>query len=452
MTPASPADPDPAGDEHDDTTPHRLDTPPAAAGDGPVVEVHGSSGIAFQLGGSHNTQHIHQPAPPPPIPRGSDLPRDIAEFTGRHDELQRLVETAQAGRTPLITIHTVDGMPGVGKTALATRAAHLLTDRYPDGHRFVRLNTHTTTPAQPATVLAELLRSLGIDPRNIPDSIDERASMWRDRLAGRRMLLVLDDAATAAQVEPLIPANRECLVIITSRRRLLDLDGARPLPLAPMPPDQAAELFVRLSRRTPTPGDQPAIDKAVDLCGHLPLAITILAARLAVQAAWTITEFVDEVAASQDRLGELEAGDRAVNTAFDFSYHHLGPDLQRLYRRLGLHPGPDTDPYATAALDNIPHDLARRRLRELHTLHLIDEPAPRRYRLHDLLRHYAHIHTHHDPPHERDQALTRLLDYYTHTAQQADHHLTHTPLHISRCRPRPGQHPGRPGFGAAADG
>ncbi|WP_059008064.1 ATP-binding protein [Streptomyces specialis] len=109
--------------------------------------------------GEHNTQHIHQPQPPPPVPRGSDLPRDIAEFTGRHDELQRLIETAEAGRTPVITIHTVEGMPGVGKTALATRAAHLLTGRYPDGHRFVRLNTHTTTPVQPATVLADLLRS-----------------------------------------------------------------------------------------------------------------------------------------------------------------------------------------------------------------------------------------------------------------------------------------------------
>ncbi|MGV9855681.1 ATP-binding protein [Streptomyces sp. NPDC003442] len=372
----------------------------------------------------------HQ-APPRPAPAAlhSTLPRDIAAFTGREGELHRLLRAAEAGRAPVISIHTVDGMAGVGKTALVTHAAHQLAKRYPDGHRFVDLHAHTAgqPPADPADVLATLLISIGISPQNLPDSLEERAALWRDRLAGSRMLLILDNAASPGQVEPLLPASQECLVLVTSRRRLIALDGAEPLPLDTLPPDQAAHLFTRLARRTPTDTEHSAVTEAVRLCGHLPLAITLLAGRLAHHPAWDLTTFTDEFATTQDRLGELEASDRAVAAAFDLSYQDLPPHLQHLFRHLGLHPGPDIDPYATAALTNVSLAQARRHLETLYTDHLIDEPTPRRYRLHDLLREYAHTLTTHDPTTTRTQATQRLLNYYTHTAQTADHHLNDTP-------------------------
>ncbi|MFI8991077.1 ATP-binding protein [Streptomyces antimycoticus] len=374
----------------------------------------------------------HQ-TPPRPAPAAlhSTLPRDIAAFTGREDELHRLLRAAENGHAPVISIHTVDGMAGVGKTALVTHAAHQLAKRYPDGHRFVDLHAHTAgqSPADPADVLATLLISIGISPQNLPDTLEERAALWRDRLAGRRMLLILDNAASPDQVEPLLPASQQSLVLVTSRRRLIALDGAEPLPLDTLPPGQAAHLFTRLARRTPTDTDHTAVTEAVRLCGHLPLAITLLAGRLAHHPAWDLTTFTDEFATTQDRLGELEASDRAVAAAFDLSYQDLPPHLQHLFRHLGLHPGPDIDPYATAALTGVPLAWARRHLETLYTDHLIEEPTPRRYRLHDLLREYAHTLTTHDPTETRIQATQRLLDYYTHTAQTAqtaDHRLDAT--------------------------
>ncbi|MBI0319462.1 XRE family transcriptional regulator, partial [Streptomyces javensis] len=296
-------------------------------------------------------------APPRPAPAAlhSTLPRDIAAFTGREGELHRLLRAAEDGHAPVISIHTVDGMAGVGKTALVTHAAHQLAKRYPDGHRFVDLHAHTAgqPPADPADVLATLLISIGISPQNLPDTLEDRAAMWRDRLSGSRMLLILDNAASPDQVEPLLPASQECLVLVTSRRRLIALDGAEPLPLDTLPPDQAARLFTRLARRAPTDTDHRAVIEAVRLCGHLPLAITLLASRLAHHPNWDLTTFTDEFATAQDRLGELETSDRAVAAAFDLSYQDLPPHLQHLFRHLGLHPGPDIDPYATAALTNV---------------------------------------------------------------------------------------------------
>lgn len=391
--------------------------------------------------GDHNTQHItYQTSPrPAPVALHSTLPRDVTAFTGREDELHRLVHAAEDGHTPVISIHTVDGMPGVGKTALVTHAAHQLAAHYPDGQLFVDLHAHTASqsPADPADVLATLLIRIGISPQNLPDTLQERAALWRDRVAGRKMLLILDNAAGPDQVEPLLPASQQCLVLVTSRRRLIALDGAEPLPLDTLPSDQASRLFTRLARRTPTQADHGAVTEAVRLCGHLPLAITLLAARLAHHPTWDLTTFTDEFATAQDRLSELEAGNRAVAAAFDLSYQDLPPHLQHLFRHLGLHPGPDIDPYATAALTNVPLTRARRHLETLYTDHLIEEPTPRRYRLHDLLREYAHTLTIQDPTEARAQATHRLLTYYTYTAHIADQHLTTTPRHHTHSHTAP---------------
>lgn len=359
---------------------------------------------------------------PPRAKLTDTLPRDVDTLIGRDDELQRLLAVAGAER--VVSIHTIDGMPGIGKTALATRAAHRLADQFPDGRFFVSLHAHTAghTTAKPADVLAGLLTDLGVDPRNIPDSLENRRNLWRDQLAGKRILLVLDDAHDHAQVEPLLPNGPDCLTLITSRRRLVALDGSQPFALETLEPDKAADLFCTLARRRPGPGEHAAVAAIVALCGYLPLAIVLLAARLAHRTTWTIDRMAADLVAAQDRLGELEAGERAVYAAFTMSYRDLPPERQRLFRRLSLHPGPDIDRYATAVLDDISVTTARRELDALFTDHLLDEPAGGRYRMHDLLREYA-LALAADDAGDGRRVVDRLLDHYQHLGELADRQL-----------------------------
>ncbi|WP_329114288.1 ATP-binding protein [Streptomyces sp. NBC_01465] len=361
------------------------------------------------------------------------LPRDVTTFTGRNHELDRLVAAARSTRG--VTVRTVDGMPGVGKTALVTRAAHLLADRFPDGQIFIRLHAHTPgqRPAEPAEVLAGLLAPIVGPAQQIPVDLDSRAALWRGHLSGRRMLLVLDDAVDHVQVEPLLPAVGDCLVLVTSRRRLIAMESATPLSLEILPQRQAVELFTRLTHRADTDSNSDAemIDQMVRLCGRLPLAIALLAGRLAHHPAWSIAELAADFIATRDRLDELHAGDRTVAAAFELSYRDLPADRQRLFRRIGLHPGPDIDARATAALDGISLARARRELEALYTDHLIDEQAPGRYRPHDLVREYARILTTRDPAEDRERATARLLDHYQHRAEAADRHLSPAPSPLS---------------------
>ncbi|WP_175541502.1 ATP-binding protein [Streptomyces aidingensis] len=377
---------------------------------------------------------------PAPVTALRTLPRDAAAFTGRQTEVDRLLTAG--GQSGAVTIHTVDGMPGVGKTALVIHVARRLADHYPDGQIILRLHAHTPGQrrADPAEVLAALLLGIGIEPGQIPEDMDARAALWRDRLAGKRMLLVLDDAADHTQVEPLLPGGEGCLVLITSRRRLVALDGAVPLSLGTLPPGDAALLFSRLARRTPgSPADAAAVAWIVELCGRLPLAIALLAGRFAHHPHWNLTEYAREFAAARDRLGELTAGDRAVRAAFDMSYQALTDGRQLLFRRLGLHPGPDLDAYAAAALADLPLRPARTELEALYNDHLIDSPSPGRYRLHDLVRSYAQaLSAEQEPAHDHDRALARLLDFYQHTARRADGHLADA---LRPAAPAPGAAP-----------
>jgi tetratricopeptide (TPR) repeat protein len=361
------------------------------------------------------------------------LPRDVAAFTGRDAELDRLVAAATSAGG-LMAIHAVDGMPGVGKTALVTRAAHLLAADFPDGQLFVGLHAHTSgmAPADPAEVLAGLLACTGMKPREIPAGLEARAERWRGRLAGQRVLLVLDDAAGQAQVEPLLPGAAGCLVLVTSRRRLIALPGAQPLALDTLFPAEAAELLIRLSGRIPDSPDAAAAADLAVLCGHLPLAIAMLAGRLAHHSGWSIRALADDFAAARHRLASLTAGDwpgdPSVTAAFDMSYEALPVAGQRLFRLLGLHPGTEIDAHAAAALAGVPVGEARAGLDALFDNHLIDEPAPGRYRLHDLLREYARaLAVGHDTATGRSGATGMLLDYYQYTARAADIHLTRPP-------------------------
>ncbi|MFC9433475.1 ATP-binding protein [Nocardia sp. NPDC057030] len=366
---------------------------------------------------------VHEaPLPPRPVVTTA-LRRDVGVFIDRELELQRILDAAGPGA---ISVHTVDGMPGVGKTALVTRAAHVLAPQFPDGRYFIDLHTHTPghSPADPADVLGRLLIGLGIEPRNIPDGLDGRRDQWRDRLAGKRVLLVLDDARDHAQIEPLLPAGPGCLTLVTSRRRLIALDAAKPLALEVLDPELAVELFCVLAHRPAmTDNDRQAVARITRACGCLPLAIALLAGRLAHHPAWTIPDLAAGFAATSDRLTELDAGDRAVYAAFTMSYQHLPPGRQRLFRYLGLHPGIDIDSAAAAALAGLPVVVVRRELDALYVDHLIDETLPGRYRLHDLLREYARTLATEDPL--DDRALDRLLDYYQHTAVHADRRVAH---------------------------
>jgi tetratricopeptide (TPR) repeat protein len=389
------------------------------------VHIHARAGGRAQQTIVGGDQHIHKAPAPPPNPTMQTLPRDVTAFTGRDSELQRLIAAA-AGSSGVVAIHTVDGMPGVGKTALVTRAAHLLKGAFPDGQLFVDLHAHTPgqQPADPGDVLANLLACTGMAPGEIPAGMPERAERWRDRLATKKVLLVLDDAVDHDQIEPLLPGTAGCLVLVTSRRRLIALDGAEPLALGTLPRNHAAELFGRLSHRPSTGIGADAVAELVRLCGYLPLAITLLAGRIAHHPTWSITKLAADFTTTQDRLSELAAGKRAVAAAFEMSYKDLPPGRQRLFRYLGLHPGVDIDACATAALVGIPFVEARHHLDALYTDHLIEEPVAGRYGLHDLIRDYIRALTGaHDSATDQEQAVGRLLDYYQHVAQIADKHL-----------------------------
>jgi tetratricopeptide (TPR) repeat protein len=368
------------------------------------------------------------------------LPRDTAAFTGRTDELNQLMATVSwTAGGGVIGIHAVDGMAGVGKTAFAVHAAHQLAVRFPDGLIFLRLHAHTAgqRPVDPAEALATLLLTTGVEPAQIPPGLEARSAAWRSHLAGQKVLLVLDDAAGSAQVRPLLPAAAGCLVLITSRRRLTALEDATPISLDTLPPREAADLFVGLAAR---PGLQPseaAVVRVASLCGYLPLAIRLVAAGLRHHPAWTVTGLAAELAAARDRVSAIEAEDVSVAAAFDMSYKDLTADQQRLFRRLGLHPGADIDAYAAAALDGTGLQAIRRGLAELYDHNLIGEPVRGRYRLHDLLREYARARAAGDGPAGNQAAIDRLLDYYLHTAATAGQHVAWRPSTVVPPPPGP---------------
>jgi tetratricopeptide (TPR) repeat protein/transcriptional regulator with XRE-family HTH domain len=348
------------------------------------------------------------------------LPRDIASFTGRESEL-RLLAGAVAGAGGVVGIHAIGGMAGIGKTTFAVHAAHRLAPGFPDGQFFVPLHAHTPgqRPVDPADALASLLLTAGVGAQQIPAGLEARAGRWRDCVAGKKVLLVLDDAAGHEQVTPLLPGTAGSLVLVTSRRHLTALDDVQAISLDTLAPGEAAELLIRLAaRRGLEPGDA-AVGEITRLCGCLPLAVGMLARQLHHHPAWTPAWLAGELAEVRDRLELMSAENLSVAAAFDLSYADLTPGQQRLFRRLGLHLGTDIDAYAAAALDGTDLGAARRGLAALYDQYLLTEPARGRYRLHDLLREHARTLA----AAEADACLGRLLDYYQHTAAIAEARL-----------------------------
>ena len=315
------------------------------------------------------------------------LPPDTAAFTGRGAELDRITAAVAqaAGSGGVVAICAIGGMPGVGKTALAVHAAHLLKDRFPDRQLFVSLHAHTPgqDPLTPHAALAGLLAAAGVDARYLPGDLAGRAALWRDRMAGQKALLVLDNAASTAQVAPLLPGSAGCLVLVTSRRHLGDLPGAAaPVQLPVLTADEAREMFVRLAPRAAA-GPDEAVAELAGLAGFLPLAVSLLARVYARHPSWTLADLAAETRAG---LLTLTAEHDSVAAAFEVSYRHLAPGQQQFFRRLGLHPGTSTDAYAAAALAGISLREAAGLLDALHGEGLLTETGHRRYGMHDLIR------------------------------------------------------------------
>jgi DNA-binding SARP family transcriptional activator len=349
-----------------------------------------------------------------PGTRPHQLPADIGTFTGREVELSTLETLASSADPPrALVIGAIDGMAGVGKTALAVHAAHRLADRFPDGQIFVDLHgfTQGVPPVDPADALDRALRSLGVPGEQIPHDLDARAAMYRTRLAGKKVLILLDNAATEAQVRPLLPGAAGCLVLVTSRARLAGLTEAEPLSLDVLPPDDALALFLRAASSGVADQPRQVLAEIVRLCGHLPLAIRVVAARTRVRSNWTATRLAERLRNHQHRLSELSVGGLSVTAAIDLSYQQLPADGQRMYRLLGVHPGPDVDIHAAAVLASTSVREADRLLDTLVDTHLLQEPMPGRYRFHDLLRAHAAA-----ADVDRGPALARLADHYAHLA------------------------------------
>ena len=350
------------------------------------------------------------------------LPRDIASFTGRQEELEQLVQAA-AVAGGVVGIHAIGGMAGVGKTAFAVHAAHQLAGRFPGGQIFLPLHGHTPgqQPVDPEDALASLLLTAGVAPAQIPPGLEARVALWRDRLAGQQLLLILDDAVSSEQVLPLLPGAGGSLVLVTSRRHLSALDEAAVISLDTLPASEAAGLLVRLAGRPGLGTGDPGVAEIIRLCGYLPLAIGMVARQLRHHPAWTAAGRAADLAAAVDRLELMATENLSVAAAFNLSYEDLTADQQRLFRRLGLHPGPEVDEHAAAALDGTPLAAARRGLESLYDQYLLAEPVPGRYRMHDLIREHARaLAGRVDRDRDRERATAGLLDYYQNAAARAE--------------------------------
>ncbi len=362
------------------------------------------------------------------VPR--QLPSGVAHFAGRGAELAALdaVLGGGAGGGPGVVISAIGGTAGVGKTALALQWAHQVADRFPDGQLYANLRGFDAgggQPTDPADVLRGFLDAFGVHPERIPPDTESLAALYRSVLAGRRMLVLLDNAADVAQVRPLLPASPECLVIVTSRRELSALaarEGALLVQLDVLSAQEANELLVARLGAERAAAEPWAVTELASLCARLPLALSVIVARAAAAPRLPLAALAAELTELGGRLDALDVGDPAANvrTVLSLSYRHLPDPAARMFRLLGLHPGPDISAAAAASLAGRPAADARVALRDLVRASLLNETVPGRYAFHDLLRAYA----------AEQSALTtsaagventtrRTLDHYLHTAHHA---------------------------------
>ncbi|MEU5101510.1 MULTISPECIES: tetratricopeptide repeat protein [unclassified Streptomyces] len=409
----------------------------ASAGDegsrpqGSQNDLSGSSRDVVQAGNVSGGINFYQGAPGESaglIPR--QLPADVHSFVNRSDELNQLdaILAGQNGDRLVVSIHVVAGTAGAGKTSLVLHWAHQIKDRFPDGQLFVNLRGYD--PGEPVTAdqaLRRFLRALGVPADQIPQDVDDAAALYRSLLAERRVLILLDNAATVSQVRPLLPGTGTSLVVVTSRNRLSGLtvrDGARRLTLGTLPEPEAIALLRAVTSGYRPGDDEGKLTELSRLCARLPLALRIAAERAASQPHMRIDDLISDLrdeSALWDALstGIDEEAD-AVHSVFAWSYRALPESSARLFRLLGIHPGPDFSLHAAAALCEFSLSRTRQLLDDLVGAHLLEQTAPDRFQFHDLLRAFATGQAQSDEPVEqRNAALHRVLDWYLHTADAA---------------------------------
>ncbi len=412
---------------HRPTSPGRGGHRPGPAADAPRRPAEGS-----RRRGPHSPGSRRVPA---------QLPADVGDFTGRAlhlERLCRLVTEARRKDSPAVTVAVVAGAPGLGKTALAIHAAHTLRPDFPDGQLYVSLLGGRQQPVPADEVLARFLRDLGVDGSRVPVDAEERAALYRTRLAERQILIALDDARDAAQVRPLLPGTGSCAVIITSRHRLSALAGSRLIDLDVLGDDEAAELFTRVIGADRAAAEPDAVRDVLTICAGLPLAIRIAGARLAARPGWSVRTLADRLTDQRRRMDEFTAGDLAVRACFQVSFDALPrgaspegrpsgsprsagrADPAHVFRMLGVWQGPSIDVRAAAALIGRPEQDVVEALEVLVDAHLLESPAPDRYAFHELLRAYAADRAQADEPGPAiDDAIGRVVTWYLRTADAA---------------------------------
>ena len=351
----------------------------------------------------------------------ASLPPDAAAFIGRSKEMISIRAAVMGAAAPggvWRSTRSGDAWSGQDRTGCAR--GPLLAGHFPDRQLFIDLHAHTPghEPVRPEDALARLLAAVGADPQFVPADFDGRAGLWRDRMAGQRVVLVLDNAADSSQVAPLLPGAAGCVVLVTSRRHLGDLPGAvTQVPLDVLPRQEAADMFTRLAPRSTRDADR--VKEVVGLAGFLPLAISLLARLFDQHQSWSLANLADETKA---RLLDVTAESRSIYAAFEVSYQFLDPGRQRFFRLLGVHPGAATDDYAAAALTGTSRSEAAGHLEALYREGVLTETACCRYGMHDLVRRYARDKAASTPA-DSQQAADRLLDYYQHAAALASERL-----------------------------
>ncbi|MFF5533504.1 BTAD domain-containing putative transcriptional regulator [Streptomyces cinerochromogenes] len=359
----------------------------------------------------------------------AQLPHDLAAFTGRQAELAELLDPLAEAAEPAgtVLISALGGMAGVGKTTLAVHWAHRVADRYPDGQLYVDLRgfAPSGSATDPGEAVRGFLHALGVPPEHVPRGLAAQSALYRSVLAGRRVLVLLDNARDAEQVRPLLPGTPGCLAIVTSRDELTGLlaaHGARSLTLRPFDAGQARDLLAGRLGAARIAAEPRAVDEIVTRCAGLPLALACVAARAALRPTFPLAAVAAEL---REAPGSLDAFTRPgtpvdVSTVFSWSTRAVSPAAARLFRLLALHPGPDVCAASAAALAGLSRRQARSLLAELAGVHLLTEPAPGRYGFHDLLRaHAGDLLAEHHTEAERQEARGRLFGHYAHAAHAA---------------------------------
>ncbi|MEU3184204.1 BTAD domain-containing putative transcriptional regulator [Streptomyces sp. NPDC006923] len=387
-----------------------------------------------------------------PRERPAQLPADLSAFTGRRAELAGVQALLPEGdEASAVVISAIGGMAGVGKTALAVHWAHEVADRFPDGQLYVNLRGFDPTgPVMtPAEAIRGFLDAFGVPASRIPAGLDAQAALYRSLLAGRRVLVLLDNARDTEQVRPLLPGAPGCLAIVTSRNQLHGLiaaEGARPLVLDLLTVPEAREFLTRRLGSARVATEARAVDQIIELCGRLPLALAVVSARAAVHPSFSLSSIAAELRESHGSLDAFAGGEPVTDarSVFSWSYRTLSCGAARLFRLLALHPGPDCSTTATASLAGLRVPEVRPLLMELVRAHLLTEHAPGRFVSHELLRAYAaELTRSQDPEEVREDARRRLFDHYLHSAHTADTRLAPYRERPALTAPCPGANPRR---------